>query len=285
MIIFKHIIPLQQYLLKAVSGGKTTGFVPTMGALHHGHLTLVAKAVEQTDLVISSIFVNPAQFNDPGDFEKYPVTIEQDVYLLERAGCNVLFLPSVEEIYPAGYRNQPKHYELGYLETILDGSFRPGHFQGVCRVVERLLEIVHPDTMFLGQKDYQQCMVLSRLVALMQTKTRIEICATQREPDGLAMSSRNVRLTASERISAPAIYQSLQWIKHTIVPGSVENIIAAATQQLTSAGFRVDYIAIADADTLELLSHWNGQTPLVALAAAFLGDVRLIDNLLLDGPS
>ena len=280
MIIFKHINHISQHLDLLQQSGKLTGFVPTMGALHPGHISLIENARKQSDVVVSSIFVNPTQFNDPKDFEKYPVTLERDVDMMEKAGCDVLFLPSVKEMYPQGL-NENKHYELGYLETVLDGAYRPGHFQGVCRVVEKLLTISHPDKLFLGQKDYQQCMVLKKLVELMQIKTAVIICTTQREKDGLAMSSRNMRLTETNRKKAPLIYGALNFIKNNIAPGDITAIKKTAVDKLTADGFKVDYIEIADGGTLELVENWDGKTPLVALAAAFINGVRLIDNLLL----
>lgn len=280
MIIFKHATALTAYLLVQKQKGQVIGFVPTMGALHQGHISLVTLARQSTNLVVTSIFVNPTQFNDPKDFEKYPVTIDRDINLLEAAGCDVLFLPSVSEMYPAGLANK-KHYDLGYLETVLESSSRPGHFQGVCQVVETLLNIVQPGKLFLGQKDYQQCMVISRLLTLSGIKTQLVIAPTQREIDGLAMSSRNMRLSEAGRQKAPAIYQVLLWIKHNITPGSLVNLTKEASAQLETAGFTPDYVAIANAETLELVTNWNGDVKLVVLAAAFIDGVRLIDNMVL----
>lgn len=262
------------------ANGIKIGFVPTMGALHPGHVSLIAEAKKNSGTVVSSIFVNPTQFNDTKDFEKYPNTIEQDIYLLEKAGCDVLFLPSVKEMYPEGL-STTKQYDLGYLETVLDGAYRPEHFQGVCRVVEKLLTIVHPDKLFLGQKDYQQCLVIKKLSALMEADMEIVICPTLREADGLAMSSRNLRLTDADRKKAPLIYETLQFIQQNIRPGYLNDLKERAANYLTAEGFKVDYIEIADASTLALMETWDGKTPLVALAAAFIGEVRLIDNLLL----
>lgn len=278
MIIFKQSNRISQYIASLQQLGKSTSFVPTMGALHPGHISLIENARKQSDVVISSLFVNPTQFNDQQDFDKYPVSIENDIDMLEQAGCHLLFLPSVKEMYPLGLA-KGKHYELGYLETVLDGAYRPGHFQGVCRVVELLLHIVHPDKMLLGQKDYQQCMVLTRMVKSEKLKTTIIICPTQREADGLAMSSRNVRLTPEYRKKAPLLYQCLQGIKNQIQPGPVNSIKKQAMDRLTAAGFIPDYLEVANANTLELLDVWDGKTPLVALVAAFAGEVRLIDNL------
>ena len=167
-----------------------------------------------------SIFINPTQFNDPTDFKKYPVTLEKDIVMLEAAGCDILFLPSVEEIYPDG-TTTTMHYDLGYLETILEGHYRPGHFQGVCMVVHRLLDIVKPDNLYIGQKDYQQCMVIKRLIELIGMKDLIQvnISPTLREPDGLAMSSRNMRLSDEERKNAVNIYQTLHFVKEQIADG------------------------------------------------------------------
>lgn len=280
MLIFKDINDISNYLTALQANGTKTGFVPTMGALHLGHVSLIAEAKKNSDAVVSSIFVNPTQFNNTNDFDKYPSTIEQDIYMLEKAGCDTLFLPSVKEMYPEGLATK-KQYDLGYLETVLDGAYRPGHFQGVCRVVEKLLTIVHPDKLFLGQKDYQQCLVIKKLSALMQADMEIIICPTLRESDGLAMSSRNLRLTDADRKKAPMIYKTLQFIQQNIRPGFLNDLKERAANYLTADGFKVDYVEIADASTLELMETWDGKTPLVALAAAFISEVRLIDNLLL----
>lgn len=280
MLILKHINDISNYFTALQANGIKIGFVPTMGALHPGHVSLIAEAKKNSGTVVSSIFVNPTQFNDTKDFEKYPNTIEQDIYLLEKAGCDVLFLPSVKEMYPEGL-STTKQYDLGYLETVLDGAYRPEHFQGVCRVVEKLLTIVHPDKLFLGQKDYQQCLVIKKLSALMEADMEIVICPTLREADGLAMSSRNLRLTDADRKKAPLIYETLQFIQQNIRPGYLNDLKERAANYLTAEGFKVDYIEIADASTLALMETWDGKTPLVALAAAFIGEVRLIDNLLL----
>lgn len=278
MVIFKQAAALTEYLAQKRQTGAAIGFAPTMGALHSGHLSLVDTAKKNGQLVVCSIFVNPTQFNNATDFAKYPITIDQDIDLLEGAGCNVLFLPSVEEIYPNG-TTPTRHYELGYLETVLEGSSRPGHFQGVCQVVHRLLDIVQPDNLYIGQKDYQQCMVLSQLVQILNLPTQVIICPTLREADGLAMSSRNLRLSPTEREKAVTISATLNWVLDNLQPGSLTNIQQAAIDQLTEQGFVVDYVAIAHADNLQLLSAWDGDAPLVVLVAAFIGEIRLIDNM------
>ncbi len=281
MRLYKTIKDLTVLLKNSKANNINIGFVPTMGALHNGHISLVKKAKNESGLVVCSIFINPTQFNDPKDFAKYPVTINDDIYLLEKAGCDVLFLPSVEEMYPERLKTDFK-FELGYLETILDGKFRPGHFQGVCQVMDRLLSIVLPDKLFMGQKDFQQCMVLKKMTAVNFAGLQLIICPTQREIDGLAMSSRNVRLSKEERQRAIKIFATLQFFKTNVKPGDVTSIKLSATNSLIKAGFKVDYTEIANAESLQLMDNWDGNEPLVFLIAAFLNKVRLIDNMLLD---
>jgi pantoate--beta-alanine ligase len=278
MILFKKTVELKAYLAKHVYPGTTTGFVPTMGALHQGHLSLVRASKDATALTVCSIFVNPTQFNDPKDFQKYPVTLEQDIYLLEKQGADILFLPGVSEVYPQGTARL-EHYELGYLETILEGKYRPGHFQGVCQVMGRLIDIVEPGHLFMGQKDYQQCMVIKKMLADKKSTTVFDTCPTLREPDGLAMSSRNMRLNDAERKNAAAIYQSLSYIKSNLREGSLMDITAKAKDILAKYDFKTDYVEIADASTLEILDEWDGKKQLVALVAAFQHETRLIDNM------
>ena len=283
MIIFKKTRDLHKWLEAQRQTGISIGFVPTMGALHTGHLSLIESSIKANPVTVCSIFVNPTQFNDPKDFEKYPITIEKDIELLANAGCDILFLPSVKEIYPDELSPSLK-YDLGYLERIQEGKFRPGHFQGVCMVVHRLLEIVMPDNLYLGQKDYQQCMVIKKLIALIGLSNAIlvNICPTLREPDGLAMSSRNVRLNEDERIKATAIFRNLSFIKENLTTGDLKGLKETAFRNLSEAGFNVDYIEIADANDLSIIDDWDGQKKLVALAAAFMKEVRLIDNILLN---
>ena len=280
MILFKKITELVAFIAEKRKKGDIIGFVPTMGALHNGHISLIINSKRQNQVTVSSIFINPTQFNESKDFEKYPVTLERDIDLLEKNGCDVLFLPSVKEIYPNGL-NGLQYYPLGYLETILEGQYRPGHFQGVCQVVHRLLEIVLPDNLYLGQKDYQQCMVIKKLIGLTGLKVNVVIEPTLRENDGLAMSSRNMRLNETERKQAVKISETLQFIKNQIKPGYIGDLKERAFQYLSAEGFKPDYVEIAAADDLKLLDNWDGQQPIVALAAAYLNEVRLIDNMLL----
>lgn len=263
--------------------GKRIGFVPTMGALHAGHISLVKASISQNDITVSSIFINPTQFNDPGDFAKYPVTLETDLFMLEEAGTDILFLPSVKDMYPEGISTLRK-YDLGRLEQIFEGKYRPGHFQGVCNVVDTLLSITEPDHLYLGQKDYQQSMVLTRLLEIIgrKQKTKIVVCPTFREPDGLAMSSRNLRLKEDERKKAVTISKVLEYLKNNLKPGSLKEMKSTGINKLKENGLKPDYVAIADANTLDAVENWDGKQRLVALIAAYLNDVRLIDNMLLN---
>jgi pantoate--beta-alanine ligase len=279
MIIFKTASDLSDFISSKQGKKQSIGFVPTMGALHQGHLSLVDEARKENDLVACSIFINPTQFNNKQDFQLYPVTIEKDLELLILAGCDVLFLPSVDEIYPAAHAK--KHYALDQLETILEGAFRPGHFQGVCEVVERLLNIVHPDKLYLGQKDFQQCMVISKLLTLSgwDDTIAVHIVPTMRETDGLAMSSRNLRLSDTDRKKAVAIHDALEFIRKNAINTDYKELETLAGKQLSDKGFEVDYVAIRDQETLGLPLP---SKPQVALIAASISGIRLIDNMLLD---
>lgn len=277
MVLLKKVDDLSRWLEKQRLAGKSIGFVPTMGALHAGHISLIDISKKNAKATICSIFVNPTQFNDPRDFQKYPITIEKDILLLEQAGTDALFLPEVTEIYPEGVKELEK-YDLGRLESLLEGAFRPGHFQGVCQVMRRLLEAVRPDHLFMGRKDYQQCMVIRRLLEIIGLPTLLHPCPIVREEDGLAMSSRNMRLSPEQRQKATAIYQSLTQLKEGWRTGSnPATLIKAATSFLETAGFRVDYVSIADPVTLEPQSKQG--PPSITLIAAFLGEIRLIDNM------
>ena len=279
MIIFKRSDALSGWLEKETSSGRSIGFVPTLGALHEGHISLITISKKATDITVCSIFVNPTQFNDPKDFQKYPVTLEKDIALLETAGADILFLPGVTELYPTGTADL-EHYDLGRLEHVLEGKYRPGHFQGVCQVMNRLLNIVRPNHLFMGQKDYHQCMVMKRLLTLMGLQTQLHRCPIVREPDGLAMSSRNLRLTVPQRVNAPAIYRALLTIRTGWQTGhrSGTGLKATANKILAEADFKVDYIEIVDGETLEPADWGPGA---IALIAAFQGEIRLIDNMIL----
>ncbi len=280
MIIIHKKKDLQFLAIKNAGIWKKSGFVPTMGALHEGHISLIRQSRSLSSITVVSIFVNPSQFNDPSDFAKYPVTLEQDIRMLEEAGCDILFLPDLREIYPNGWQHL-EQYDLGSLETLLEGYYRPGHFQGVCQVVYRLLDLVKPSAIFMGQKDFQQCMVVKKLIEQENLPVQLHTCPTLREPDGLAMSSRNMRLTNTERKMATAIYREMVSIKTDLAYYPVRALEKRAIENLLQAGFaRVDYVSIAMPYTLAPLEVWNSGADAVVLVAAFLGDVRLIDNLL-----
>lgn len=280
MIITKFAADVKNLLQKHACNEASIGFVPTMGALHPGHISLVTKCKEECDVLVSSIFINPTQFNNADDYNKYPVTIEKDIYTLEKNGCDILYLPGVNDIYPEGTVAK-EFFDLGDLENILEGKYRPGHFQGVCQVVKRLLEIVNPTHLFLGQKDYQQCMVIRKLLALEKFTIALVICPTLREANGLAMSSRNLRLSAEQKQQASNIYKTLMQIKENIRPGKVEHLKKEAAASLLDKNIYPDYVEIADASDLRAVDQWDGINTLVVLTAALVGGVRLIDNILL----
>lgn len=284
MIVFKTASELQKYLDAQKKSKASIGFIPTMGALHKGHISLVNIAKEQGNITVCSIFINPAQFNDKTDFEKYPNTVAEDIILLESAGCDILFLPSVKEIYPSG-SEMATAYQFGKLETVLEGAQRPGHFNGVGKVVGILLEIVQPDFLYMGNKDYQQCLIVKELIRQMKLDDKITFvaCPTQREPDGLAMSSRNRRLSEGQRSLAGIIYQCLVSIQSKFLSGARFSIIEKECLELMKAkGFETEYVRLAEAETLKDLSEFDASKKMVALIATKIGTIRLIDNLILN---
>jgi len=281
MLIFKRVKDLQKHLKAAKKQGVKTGFVPTMGALHAGHISLISASKRRCKLTVCSIFVNPTQFNDPNDFDKYPVTISNDIEMLSDAGCDVLFLPSVKEIYPNGLE-QKKPINFGFIANILEGAFRPGHFNGMAQVVTRLLKIVNPDLLFMGQKDYQQQLIVGVLIKKLHLNTALVMCPTTREKDGLAMSSRNMRLDAVSRKTAVQISKTLNLAQRLLQ--NPKNEIASIQQKcfqklLETPGIEPEYFEIRNAKTLEIPKRKTEK--LVALTAVKLGGVRLIDNLLM----
>ena len=280
MIIFKRIADIQKWLQSVKPDMATVGFVPTMGALHEGHLSLLQQSKKQADISIISIFINPAQFDNKSDLEKYPSPVARDIKLLEENGCDILFLPSENEIYP-DEKSKQKHYDLGKLETILEGKFRPGHFQGVCLVVERLLTIITPDFLFLGRKDFQQCLVIKRLISLMKYETNVVVCPIMREQSGLAMSSRNQRLSEQERKTAAELFKALKEIKENRDHSQFSILKKNAIKKLEHKGFKIDYLELAKENDLQIVSEFIPGQKLVILIAAFLQNVRLIDNIIL----
>jgi len=255
--------------------------VATMGALHQGHLSLIKQSKQQTDLTVCSIFVNPTQFNDPADLEKYPRPIEQDKLLLESAACDVLFLPSVDEMYA---KEESWYIDLGELDRVWEGAHRPGHYQGVTQIVKKLFDVVKPDVAFFGQKDFQQCMVIQRMVDELNMPILLKIGETLREPDGLAMSSRNVRLSAQGHHHALVISKVLFMVQQEFRQGlTVKELRNKALETLNKAeGIELEYFAICDRATLnEIGAVQPPNSQLVAIVAAWVEGVRLIDNVLL----
>lgn len=280
MIILKNVADLDKILSSLRETSKTTGFVPTMGALHEGHLSLIKRAKQIADICICSIFVNPTQFNDPEDFNKYPVTTEKDIELLTKEQVDYLFLPDVDQIYPSG--TPSRHYELGKIEEVLEGAHRPGHFQGVAQVLDRLLSIIQPTFIVMGQKDFQQIMVVRRLMTLINSPSKLITAETLRTSTGLAQSSRNARLTADQQLQATAIHKALQFGKAHIQDTAIATLERQMTEQLITAGFEsVDYVAFCRASDLSPITQYTPGETTVILVAAFLGGVRLIDNMVI----
>jgi pantoate--beta-alanine ligase len=275
--IFTTTNELQQYLAQLRASGAAIGLVPTMGALHRGHLSLIQQAQQRGEVVVCSIFVNPKQFNDPKDLELYPRPILDDIKKLEQVNCDILFNPAVGELY-AG--NESWHLNIGQLEGMLEGKFRPGHYQGVTQVVHKLFDIIKPDTAYFGQKDYQQFLVISRMVAQMSMPVKLVMCPIQREPDGLAMSSRNIHLTPDDRQHALILSKTLNWVKQNFNPNNVLRLKHDAEKTISNEpGVELAYFEIADADTLQPADNNTKKT--VALVAAKVGKTRLIDNVLI----
>ena len=269
---------LQAYTEQARQAGHRVGLVPTMGALHAGHLQLVQAARAECNEVIASIFVNPTQFNNAEDFRLYPRVPEADAALLAPAGCTALFVPSVAEMYP---RPTGLHFDFGALERVMEGAHRPGHFNGVATVVSKLFHMARPHRAYFGQKDWQQVAIVKQLVADLSFDLEIVACPTIREADGLAMSSRNRRLDAAARAAAPLLYQVLQaaaaQVRQGVPPAQVQ-----ATAEATLAHeplFTSEYVALADAQTLQPLAEYTPGRAVVLCLAAHLGGVRLIDNM------
>lgn len=276
MIIFKKSSDIKKYL--SLHAEKKRGYVPTMGALHDGHASLVRLAGQENDLVIVSIFVNPLQFNDRSDYEKYPSTIDRDIELLEQLHTDILFLPEEKEIYPEGDAVS-KMFNLGNLENVLEGASRPGHFQGVARVMDILLKIIQPENLYLGRKDFQQVKVIQKLIGLEGLGTKITEAPIIRETSGLAMSSRNQRLDDSSRLEAGLIFKNLQYIKDHSLEKSFSELREVAINKLEHAGFEIDYLVLANQNTLAEMDDFARGVAMILLIAVHFHNVRLIDNL------
>jgi pantoate--beta-alanine ligase len=275
--VFNFIADLQSFLKAKRDSGMSVGLVPTMGALHEGHLSLIRHARKDNDIVVASVFVNPVQFNNPVDLEKYPRTPEKDVAMLESAGCDAVFMPSVEEMYPTKVED---HYDFGAIEHVMEGACRPGHFNGVAIVVRKLFEIVQPDRAYFGEKDFQQLAIISKLVKDYNINLEVVPCDIVREKDGLAMSSRNMRLNADERAIAPLIYKVLRETVADYETMSPAEMKALALKKYADIKqFDVEYVEIADETTLQTVTDWKDSEHARIFVALQLGPVRLIDNL------
>ncbi len=284
MYVFQFASDLRRFLSAQAISQQPVGFVPTMGALHDGHLQLVRQAQAEGYLCVCSIFVNPTQFNDPEDLRKYPRMPVSDIAILAKAGCNALFMPPVEEVYPSG-TTPGLPFDFGALEQVMEGAFRPGHFQGVAQVVSRLLDLVQPRRLYMGQKDFQQTAIIREMLRQQGSSVELCIAETVRETDGLAMSSRNQRLTPEFRRAAPAIYKALLETRRLFPEMPIPDICRHATQILSEAGLRPEYFEIVNGRTLLPLDNPLRADYVVACTAAWAGDVRLIDNLVLRSPS
>ena len=278
MFIFKRVKELQQFL----SRYKGVAFVPTMGALHEGHLSLIKRAKQLGQITVASIFVNPTQFNDAKDLEKYPRTTAEDIKLLESVGCDVLFLPEVKDVYPEDYSFE-QSFDFGAMAEVMEGAKRPGHFEGVVEVVYRLLDIVQPDYLVMGQKDFQQFSIIMSMLEQMVGKTKLIVGATKREDSGLAMSSRNTRLEPALSTEALLLSKTLFELKSELSHKPIDVLLENARKQFDVNGVNLEYLEIVDGRTLQPILDTKDSDIVVACVAAYVGDIRLIDNIILKG--
>lgn len=278
MRILKTINELISLINELKANNKTIGFVPTMGALHEGHLTLVRQCVAENEVCIVSVFVNPTQFNNKADLEKYPRNVEKDAQLLEKAGCAYVFAPSADEMYSADELEKTFEFDFGGMDRLMEGKFRPGHFNGVVQVVSKLFKLVQPDKAYFGKKDFQQLAIIHRMVRLMHFQVEIIDCPIVREASGLAMSSRNERLSAAERDTAANIYRILNESRNLTDTMSPAELTQWVTDEVNNAGgLSVEYFDIADCETLITIDRWQPES--IGCIAVFCGEVRLIDNI------
>ncbi|MDR1556858.1 MAG: pantoate--beta-alanine ligase [Tannerellaceae bacterium] len=278
MEIVNSVKDLKNYLAKEKLHGQRIGFVPTMGALHEGHLSLVRHCLAENDICVTSIFVNPTQFNDKNDLDAYPRTPEKDCLLLESAGCHCLFAPSGEEMYP---EPDTRVFDFGLIGKVMEGRYRPGHFNGVAQIVSKLFEAVGADRAYFGEKDFQQIAVIREMVRQMDMPVQIVACPILREADGLAMSSRNQRLTGEQRQKAPLIAQTLKESLNFVPDKTVQEVRDFVVHRLNSeALLSVEYFEIVDGYTLMPVDNWRETTYPVGCIAVFCGKVRLIDNIM-----
>ena len=277
MLVFKTIDETRKFVSQARELDQTIGFVPTMGALHPGHLELMRRAKKENDLLVVSIFVNPIQFNNAMDLKKYPRVLFKDLEMLKTIDCDAVFVPSVKEMYPEPIN---KTFDFGPLENVMEGAFRPGHFNGVAIVVEKLFEIVEPHKAYFGEKDFQQLAIIKSLVEMERIPVEIIPCAIVREKDGLAMSSRNVRLSPEERAMAPRIFKVLKEVAGKA--GEMDPVLLqqwGMKQLQAEEAFDVEYFQIAEDATLQTIVNWQIGQGALAFVALKLGQVRLIDNI------
>lgn len=280
MKIFRTKQELQQELAGIRQQNQVITLVPTMGALHEGHLSLINYAKPLTDITVCSIFVNPTQFNDPKDLEKYPRPIENDIALLESVGCDILFMPTVEEMYPEN--NPAWHIDLGNLDQIWEGEHRPGHFQGVTQIVFKLFDLVKPNQACFGQKDFQQVMVIQRMIDIKNLDIKLLICPIIRSEAGLALSSRNARLSEEGKENALTIITALRFIQDNLEQKSVAELLDGAKTIIASnPAVELEYLSICETSTLAPVDNIESGKDYVALIAAWVEKVRLIDNILL----
>ena len=278
MRIVKTINELISLVNELKADNKTIGFVPTMGALHEGHLTLVRQCVAENEVCIVSVFVNPTQFNKKADLEKYPRNVEKDAQLLEEAGCAYVFAPSAEEMYSTDELEKTFEFDFGGMDRLMEGKFRPGHFNGVVQVVSKLFKLVQPDKAYFGKKDFQQLAIIHRMVRLMHFPVEVVDCPIVREASGLAMSSRNERLSAAERDTAANIYRILNESRNLTDKMSPGELTQWVTDEVNNAGgLSVEYFDIADRETLVTIDRWQPES--IGCIAVFCGEVRLIDNI------
>tara|TARA_B100000900_G_scaffold338490_1_gene300706 strand:+ start:195 stop:1043 length:849 start_codon:yes stop_codon:yes gene_type:complete len=278
MQVHKNVKSLKENISALKEKNLTIGFVPTMGALHEGHLSLIKCAKEKSDFVVVSIFVNPTQFNNSEDLENYPITLHEDIKLLEDEQCDILFCPEISEIYPKG--NITKKYPLNGLDKTLEGEKRPGHFDGVCTVVHHLFDIVTPDKALFGEKDFQQLAIIKHLVKKLALEIDIVSCPTVRDSDGLAKSSRNKLLSASEREKASLIYESMKKAKCLFPEKEILDIKRMVKNEIDRCKeMTLDYVEIVNPENLKPLEKINALEKAHILIAAYLGNVRLIDNM------
>ncbi len=280
MYIFKKVEDLQNYLVALRNNGKSIGYVPTMGALHAGHISLIEASNLGSDVTVCSIFVNPTQFNNEDDLKKYARNLSKDGKMLGDAHTDVLFAPDVAEIYPPNLETELS-LDFGQLTKVLEGRFRTGHFEGMVQVVSRLLNIVQPDQLYMGQKDYQQAAIVRNMLEQQGRQTTLIVCPIIREPHGLAMSSRNERLSNADRETAKVLHQVLSDTKQNIAKSPVLDLKKAAIGTIEAAGMKLDYFEIVDAKSLLSTDTVKDGVNLVACVAAYMKDVRLIDNMIL----